>query len=152
MFSSAFIRCLTLGLEVFSNIFFWYMFAMTGWWFIFYKLQERVYVFMPGLDSFEENYKPYDGMLIALTVCKFVAMLYKIIFEQSSNDVFVIDWETPKMYKHQRYTPKQAVSPWRRLFVVNEFNELQAGRHFSTEQILLVFLVISEGLGYKYYS
>ena len=38
LLSSAIVRCLTLGLELFSNIFFWYMFAMSAWWFIFYKL------------------------------------------------------------------------------------------------------------------
>jgi hypothetical protein len=43
-------------IELFANLFFWYLFAMTGWWFVFFKLQERVYCFMPALDSFEENY------------------------------------------------------------------------------------------------
>ena len=61
---------------------------------------------MPALDTFEVNYKPYDGMLISLAVCKFVALLYKLIFEQSAMDIFVIDWEGPRMYKHQRYDAK----------------------------------------------
>jgi hypothetical protein len=82
---------------------------------------------MPGLDTYLENYRPYNGMLIALCCSKFVTLLYKLIFEQSSLDIFVIDWETPKMYKHhlRSHIRKLAVSPWRRLFVVNEYNELQ---------------------------
>jgi hypothetical protein len=31
-------RSITTIFELFSTIFFWYIFAMTGWWFIFFKL------------------------------------------------------------------------------------------------------------------
>ena len=64
-------------------------------------------------------------MLIALTVCKALSIFYKIAFEQSVLDIFLIDWESPRMYQYARHPPKQAVNPWRRLLVVNELNELQ---------------------------
>jgi hypothetical protein len=31
-------RGITTSLSLFSSFFFWYLFAMTAWWFIFYKL------------------------------------------------------------------------------------------------------------------
>lgn len=36
--------------DMFIRIFFCYLFAITGATFIFFKLQERVYCFMPGID------------------------------------------------------------------------------------------------------
>jgi len=38
-------------------------------------------------------------MLIALTVCKALSIFYKIAFEQSVLDIFLIDWESPRMYQ-----------------------------------------------------
>lgn len=34
-----FVQSITLTMDIYSTIFFWFMFAMCGWWFIFYKLQ-----------------------------------------------------------------------------------------------------------------
>ena len=91
-------------------------------------------------------------MLIALTVCKALAIFYKIAFEQSVLDIFLIDWESPRFYQYGRHPPKQAVNPWRRLLIVNEFNELQGQKHMSSELILILFLVVAEGFGYKNWS
>lgn len=44
----------------------------------------------------------------------------------------------------------EGVNPWRRLYIANEFNELQGTKHVTTEMILLLFLVIVEGFGFKY--
>jgi len=145
-------KAFSLSIDLFSNIFFWFMFAMTGWWFVFYKLQERVYCLMPALDSYAENYHPYDAMLISLVVLKFISIAKKIVLDQSSMDVFMIDWEMPKMQAYKRHAPKQSVNPWRRLMVCNEMNELQQEKTISTEMVLFLFLVISEGFGYKYWA
>jgi hypothetical protein len=44
------------------------------------------------------------------------------------------------------------VNPWRRLYIANEFNELQGTKHVTSEMILLLFLVVVEGFGYKYWA
>ena len=31
-------------LDFFSTIYFWYLFFMIGYWFVFYKMQERVFL------------------------------------------------------------------------------------------------------------
>ena len=91
-------------------------------------------------------------MLASLVAAKCLSMLYKIIFEQSSMDIFAIDWETPKLFVSGSRTPKLSVSPWRRLFIINKFNRLQTQKHVTPEWLLLLFLVIMEGFGYKYYA
>lgn len=150
--ASMIINSLFTTVELFANLFFWYLFAMTAWWFVFFKLQERVYCFMPALDSYAENYRSYHAMLLAVTICKFLSLAYKIVFEQSALDIFVIDWESPKMYKYKNNYPKLAINPWRRLFVINEFNELQTSKVVVSEMILILFLVLAEGFGFKNFS
>jgi hypothetical protein len=44
-----FAKSIVSAFEVFSSLYFWYLYAMTGWWFIFFKFQQRVYVLLPGL-------------------------------------------------------------------------------------------------------
>jgi hypothetical protein len=70
-------------MDNFATLFFWFIVGVTGWLFIFFKLQERVYYLIPSITpaSFESDYKPYDGMLIALVVTKFLSLSYKIAFE-----------------------------------------------------------------------
>lgn len=145
-------------MEKFSNVLFWFLVAMTAWWFVFFKFQERVVVFFPELpsasvESFDKNYRPYDKLLGCVTVFKIVSLAYKIYFEQSKLDIFFIDWETPRTYALSAGTaPTKGVNPWRRLFVANEFNELQNNRLLAPDFMLLLFLVIADGFGLKYYS
>jgi hypothetical protein len=82
-------------MDLFSTLFFWYLFGMTGYWFIFFKLQSNVYTFLPSLELW---YPYYDYTCIFGTVacCKIFAMLYKIMYEQCAFDIFLIDWERPK--------------------------------------------------------
>jgi hypothetical protein len=155
MMQFTFAKIITTTMEVYSTIFFWYMFAMSAWWFVFYKMQSRVFCFMPGVETYTDNYKFYDDMLISVVVLKFISLWYSITFDQSSLNIFMIDWETPKMYRTRRNMKpnmKQSVSPWRRLFICNEFQELMCYKTIEPEFILLLFLVIVEGFGVKYFS
>lgn len=69
------------ALDTFSMMFFWYLVAATGWWFVFFKLQERVYCFLPELDSFWTNYRPYDILWGLVVSAKLVQVFFKIVFE-----------------------------------------------------------------------
>lgn len=89
------IKVCIIALDIYSTIFFWFLFALTGYWFIFFKLQERVYCFLPELTTLD-NYLPFTGVFYSVFAAKFVFILFKIYFEQSSMDVFLIDWERPK--------------------------------------------------------
>jgi len=94
---SMFVRTFVNAIDYFSAIFFWFIFAMTGWWFIFFKLQERVYCFLPSLDEYYTLYYQYDWLFGWVAGSKLVYMLFKIYFDQSLFDVYLIDWERPKI-------------------------------------------------------
>lgn len=92
-------------------------------------------------------------MLAVVTVFKILSLIYSIYFEQSKLDIFFIDWETPRNYSFSAGSmPTKGVNPWRRLFLANEFNELQYDRMLSPEFMMLLFLVIADGFGWKYWS
>jgi hypothetical protein len=46
-----FIKAITISLEKFANILFWYLVAMSAWWFVFFKFQARLSVLMPDLPD-----------------------------------------------------------------------------------------------------
>jgi len=72
---------------------------MTGYWFAFFKLQERVYCFLPSQAGTAEPYNSYSWMFGAVTICKLISMIYKIIYEQCAYDIFLVDWERPKYFE-----------------------------------------------------
>jgi len=75
------IKALTKALDYFSKMFFWLMVGLSGWWFVFFKLQERVFYLLPELGNVKYNYKPYNAMLASVLAAKCLSILYKIIFE-----------------------------------------------------------------------
>jgi len=50
------VKTFFITIDMYSTIAFWFIFAATGYWFIFFKLQERVYCFLPELNSYKQNY------------------------------------------------------------------------------------------------
>lgn len=87
-------------------------------------MQERVYLLLPALNTHKTNYLPFD-IIFAVVICfKLLTIIYKIVFEQCSFDIFMIDWERPKLEYESRGDIKKGVNAWRTLFLVNEFNEL----------------------------
>ena len=68
-------------LDFFSTIYFWFIFFMTGYWFVFFKLQERVYTFMPTHRTYWENFEQYDWLFGWVTGCKLVFVIFKVYFD-----------------------------------------------------------------------
>ena len=65
------------SLEIFSNLAFWFLVITTGYWFVFFKLQERVYVLLPTVDS-DSDYKPFEALFFVVVSTKFLSLLLKI--------------------------------------------------------------------------
>jgi len=156
-------------LDFFSTIYFWYIFFMTGYWFVFFKLQERVYCFMPTHITYWENFVQYDWLFGWVTGCKLVFVFFKVYFDQSSFDVYLIDWERPKAQQNsipiveddnkqrneqiqRRLEDKIDVNAWRSLFLVNELNELQSYKIISTNVTLFLYGLFMEGFGLRYWT
>jgi hypothetical protein len=72
----------------------------------------------------EEYEKSFDNWLALLTTAKFLTIAYGIA-AQNMMDIFFIDWEPPRNYSYQgNMAPRRTTSPWRRLFLANEFTEM----------------------------
>ena len=133
----------------FTGIFyFWFTFGISAYWYIFFKLQFRVYYFMPPLD--DDCYRTFKIIFLIGFCCYIVFMLIRI-YKQISFDIFFIDWETEKnmaindikssLDKTVKY--KKYRSAWRMIHVVNQFNELQKKRifhlYFAFSWIILLY-------------
>ncbi|OMJ90235.1 hypothetical protein SteCoe_7436 [Stentor coeruleus] len=146
---------------------FWYLFGLTGYWFIFYKLQYHVYALIPPLTTYQENYYPFE-IVLAMVISGCVFNAFYQIFHQADLDVLLIDWEKPNrdplgpnilddlIREEQGLSAREAeapvykeyVSAWRYLFIVNELNELQSLRYICIEFTLFIFVFFLDGLGW----
>ena len=122
------VHILMLLAHTFVVVFFPFVFCMSAYWFVFFKLQDTVFILLPANDEFliEDNeYYFYTAMFHALFWTQTVYLLY-VIYQQCSTDIFLVDWEKSK-------SPNQDVSVWRTLMVANEWNEMQTSRKTSLE-------------------
>lgn len=138
--------------DLYSTLFFWLIVVLTGYWFITFKLQERVFLLLPALNTYEQNYKFFDGLFGCVIGSKLLTMIYKIWVEQSGFDIFLIDWERPKLPYEHNGQEKLGVNAWRSLFLMNELNELQIYKIINIEFTLIVYALIMEGVGVRYFS
>lgn len=77
-----------------------------------------------------------------------IVELVRLIWKQTAIDIFLVDWEKPRISSNQKQngltaTEKQTVSIWRSYFVANEWAEIQTKRKISLPVQLLftVFLL-----------
>jgi len=122
------VHVIMLMCHSFVVVFFPFTFCMCAYWFVFFKLQDTVFILMPADDEFlvEDNeYYYYIAIFHALFWTQTIYLLYKI-YQQCNTDIFLVDWEKSK-------SPKQDVSVWRTLMVANEWNEMQTQRKTSIE-------------------
>ena len=68
-------------LDFFSTLYFWYLFFMIGYWFVFYKLQERVFLFVPTNETYWTNFEQYDWLFAWVAGSKLVSILFKVYFD-----------------------------------------------------------------------
>lgn len=84
--------------DTWSNIMFMVYFLISGYWFFFYKMQANASVLMPQRDVPNSTYDVFFIFLVTIISAKTVAILL-VIFEQSSADIFIMDWER---YEHSK--------------------------------------------------
>lgn len=75
-----------------------------------------------------------------------IVELVRLIWKQTTNDIFLVDWEKPRILPNQKQNgvmavQKQTVSIWRSYFVANEWAEIQTKRKISWP-LQLVFTVL----------
>lgn len=137
---------------------------MIGYWWVFFKLQERVYTFVPTHATYWDNFEQYDYLFAFVIGSKLIYVIFKVYFEQSSFDLYLIDWERPKPQQNEvpvvqnrkvvnrRQMNKLDVNAWRSLFLVNELNEIGNYRLINSNISLFIYALVMEGFGLRYWT
>ena len=75
------ISFIVMLLDFWSTIYFWYLFFMIGYWWVFFKLQERVYCFIPTHYEYWTNFEQYDWLFGWTCGAKLAYVIYKVFFD-----------------------------------------------------------------------
>lgn len=144
------LRLLLFCYSALADTFFWMIFCVDFYCFTFYKGQQTVFFLMPVRGSY--LYTEHTDYIIVAFVGKALDLVYRL-WSQIYSDVFFVDWEKPKNERRNESGSGESkdhggVSVWRKLMVVNIWNDLQVERyidiHFSVFAIL--FLLFGAGL------
>ena len=131
--------------KYFGIIFFFFSWALTGFWYLFFKCQYRPFVFFPYLfESYWDHYRKFD-ILWGLACGSYGLYMMFRIYEQINCDVFFIDWEHEKDILETvmgKTLNKPYKSPWRSIHIVNQFNLLQKSRTISIPFCFLMFIML----------
>ena len=117
------------------------------YWFLFFKAQQEVYTVVP-MDS-DSRVKMFKEVLDAAVGLAAVGMAYTIAW-QCNYDIFFLDWEKPRATTTpQGHMMNAPVSTWRKMFIANEWNELQTERLTSRAFTLTLMLLFLLGLDWQ---
>mmetsp|Transcript_23765 Transcript_23765/g.18154 ORF Transcript_23765/g.18154 Transcript_23765/m.18154 type:complete len:350 (-) Transcript_23765:634-1683(-) len=131
------------AMDWWSELIFWLLFFISMTWFISYKWSSSVAVLLPNFDQWRDTYVPFFSSFALVTLFKLIVTVVRVL-EQSSVDLFFIDWEAPKY-------PGAKIPVWRSIFLANEYNELQVDmRYLYPETTLLWMTFFIKGLGWEY--
>ena len=93
----------------------------------------------------EQVYSWFNVILLMTLFSKLIAVVLRII-EQSTMDIYLVDFENPNRDSKQ-------VNAWRYMFIPNEFAELQTSmRYINLESMIFWFCFFWIALGWKNYS
>eukprot|EP00286_Rhodomonas_abbreviata_P022215 CAMPEP_0181293250 /NCGR_PEP_ID=MMETSP1101-20121128/2965_1 /TAXON_ID=46948 /ORGANISM="Rhodomonas abbreviata, Strain Caron Lab Isolate" /LENGTH=1131 /DNA_ID=CAMNT_0023397825 /DNA_START=397 /DNA_END=3793 /DNA_ORIENTATION=- len=146
------LKPLELGIDllgVIANFFFVFLLAMSGYWFVFFKMQAAVKVLLPR----EDPHVAYLSVLIASTICK-VFQVMLLVYKQCNVHIFFIDWEKEKegggdVEGKEEKPIHPDVSVWRSILIANEWCEMQGERHTDVDFTLMFLLLFLAGLKYE---
>ena len=86
------IRIVFYFLESWTTLVFWFCFGCTSYWFIFFKMQDNVFTFMPERGDYVNQLMRFDIVFGIMMGLKLIVMLIKIFF-QTTTDFFIMDRE-----------------------------------------------------------
>lgn len=80
---------------IWSFMTFWFLYFVSGYWFIFFKWEKHVFTFMPLPSEDLQSYHDWRVLFwIMFGGCCFAAAV--IIWRQAQLDFFFLDWEKSK--------------------------------------------------------
>ncbi len=124
-----------------SMIGFPFIFTICLFFFIFFKLQEDIFIMLPSDLEYYGIDNEYFFFSVSIHIIFWFETIYilYLIYKQCNVNIFFIDWERPK----DRFSE---VSSWRMIMVINEWNKLQCKRNISIEFNLLAIAFFMIGL------
>lgn len=130
---------LVIACHTFALLFFGFTCIISLYWFLFFKLQNQVFLLLPPGGEFGESneYQFFAFACHALFWCQTVYVFYQI-FKQSQSYVIFVDWEEGK-HSH-------GASMWRMISVTRQFLKMQAKRRTCMEFSLLLVAFFMIGL------
>jgi len=154
-----------IGASAWNNFFFPFTLIITWYFFLFFKVQYRPYVFMPPQYDIYIPTSPYYVFVVNLYLMAFFQLFIVIalVVKQCRSDIFFIDWEPFKTVNTQRQrdatTGKSKsgapqtegkVSVWRSIMVANEWAEMQTVRKTDIRFTLFWIAFFLLGLNLQY--
>jgi hypothetical protein len=113
---------------------------------------------LPSVDNWGTTYLVFDVVFGLVLALRFLAIVYSIV-EQTSVDIFLIDWERQPKHESiksrtmgggEEELKKDNIIVWRSLFLANEWNEIQTEyRYVRPETTLIWFIFFIKGLGWE---
>ena len=133
-----------------SDSFFWTVFFLDFYAFIFFKGQDTIHFLLPHQHS--DLYTEHSTFITIAFFGKLLDLIYRL-WKQTYNDIFFIDWEKPKNisideedHDDDEISDESSVSVWRKLMVVNIWNDLQTERLIDIHLTLFGIIFVLFGL------
>ena len=115
---------------------FCFLFMICLYWFVFFKLQNEVFLLLPPGNEFQF----FEISFHALFWVQSLHLLY-VIYNQCRSDIIFVDWEFRRGGKSCNQ-----VSMWRLATVANHYNKMQSRRRSNIEFSLIFLAFVMIGL------
>ncbi|CAM9514327.1 unnamed protein product [Ascophyllum nodosum] len=142
-----------------------FVFLLCSYWFVFFKLQQSVFLMLPadrtGYGT-KGEYFPLEAMVDAMFLFQ-LCRVGKLLHRQCTSDVFLVDWEKDERGNKGQQAPRgealgregvsvcRGVSVWRQLLVANEWNRLGTRRRVNP-LVSLMWMAFILGAGRLQYN
>lgn len=143
--------------SVFAQILFWLLWVLSLYWLVFFKLQDSAFLLLPpNLPDYEDPIYNIFTAIFALVFTGQAIRIMEIVWKQTHLDIFFVDWETKRgplmetnMDNLERGAKRQdlkyaPISIWRKIFMVNEWSEMQTLRRVYLPFNLVILVAIME--------
>jgi len=129
---------------------FWCLFGISAYFYLFFKLAKRPYLFLPDATDYSSGYKQFDALFGTILAIHCICAILRII-QQSRYDIFLIDWEEakPELRQGRRI---RIVNAWREIFVANEFVEMMGDNVINVTMNYIIFIFFMFGLGWQWWN
>ena len=78
-------------IKTWGDIMFFFLFFVTGYWFVFFKMQETVFCLIPDPVASASEYSPFRIVFALMATCQVISIL-NTVRKQSNVDIIVLDW------------------------------------------------------------